>query len=44
MLIGVKLQMLFLVAGVEYKIMRHGRWILHVLNHGEEFGGQGGRV
>jgi hypothetical protein len=39
MLVGEELQMLFLVAGVEFKIIRHVRWILRVLNHSEEPGG-----
>jgi hypothetical protein len=39
MLVGMKLQMLFLVVGVEFEVVRHGPCILDVLNHGAECGG-----
>ena len=37
-LVVVKVQMLFLVVGVELKVVRHARWVLCVVNHDEEYG------
>jgi hypothetical protein len=37
-LIVVEIHMLLLVVGIELKVLRHSRWILRVLSHGEGCG------